>query len=164
VTHIWKCIPNWLSLENLFAGHINPGPGGNFLYTKSSWQKIGGYWEYGKGLHEAWGFTLKQLMSGSRIFVVADTFYYHRHGHDSLFVTESRNKTAEIEMVSKMLTPYQNRFSPTDWEYMKTNPDWYHNLDTHPIRVDNGIGKNGKLTMTCYGILLKFYHRVIRLV
>lgn len=160
VTHKWQCITGWLTLANLFAGHINPGPGGNFLYTKSSWKKIGGYWEYGKGLHEAWGFTLKQLTSGSRLFVVPDTYYYHRHGHDSLFVIESKNKTAEIEMLAKMLAPYQNRFDPLDWEYMKNNPDWYHKLDKHPIKVDGQTGKNGKMYLTWYGVVRKLLHKI----
>jgi len=160
VTHLWKCFPGWLPVANLFAGHINPGPGGNFLYTKASWQRIGGYSEYGKGLHEAWGFTLKQLMSGSKLFVVANTFYYHRHGHDSLFVTESKNKLAELEMLNKMLAPYQNRFDPSDFAYIKNNPNWYHHLDKHPIKIDNKLGENGKMVLTWYGLVRKLYHKI----
>lgn len=162
VTHIWTCLPGWLPIENLFAGHINPGPGGNFLYTKASWRRIGGYWEYGKGLHEAWGFTLKQLMAGSKLFVVAGTFYFHRHGHDSLFVTESKNKTAETAMINKMLEPYQDRFDASDWSYMKSNPNWYHNLDKHPIKVDTRLGKDGEMNLTWYGIARKVYRKIFK--
>ncbi len=163
VTHIWKCRPGWLHATDLFAGHINPGPGGNFLYTKTSWSKNNGYWEYGKGLHEAWGFSLKQLMAGAKFFVLEDTYYYHRHGHDSLFVTESRNKIGELEILSQMLEPYKNKFSAEDWDYISHNPNWYHQLDKRPIRIGGEIGENGKLCLTWYGIARKIYHKITHL-
>jgi len=72
ITHKWICKPGTMSLADFLSGHINPGPGGNFLYTKKSWDKIGGYWEYGSGLHEAWGFTLKQLANGAKFVVPQD--------------------------------------------------------------------------------------------
>jgi glycosyltransferase involved in cell wall biosynthesis len=34
ITHKWICLPGELTLENFLSGHINPGPGGNFLYKK----------------------------------------------------------------------------------------------------------------------------------
>ena len=161
VTHYWQCLTGWCTVNQLFAGHINPGPGGNFLYTKESWERIGGYSEYGKGLHEAWGFTLKQLMSGNKLYVAPDTFYYHRHGHESLFVSESRNKPGELELLQKILAPYRDQFSATEWTYIQENPDWYHQLDKRPIKLSGfEIGKNGKLKLTAYGLFRKIINKL----
>ena len=152
ITHYWYCNPGWFTTADLFAGHVNPGPGGNFLYTKASWQRVGEYWEYGKGLHEAWGFTLKQLMSGSKLFVVPETHYYHRHGHESLFVSESKNKPGEIYLLQKMLAPFERAFPKEEWGYMQSNPNWYSKLDERPITLTSSIkGKNGRLKVTWYG-------------
>lgn len=161
ITHKWICQPEWFTLADLFSGHINPGPGGNFLYTKASWERIGGYWEYGKGLHEAWGFTLKQLASSSRFYVVPQTYYFHRHGHESLFVSESRNKTGEVELLQKMLVPYEPLFPPEEWTYIQNNPAWYHNLESRPIKLKTGqIGKNGTHKLTLYGLYMKVKNKL----
>lgn len=152
LTHIWYCNPGWFTIADLFAGHINPGPGGNFLYTKACWEKVHGYFEYGRGLHEAWGFTLKQLAAGSKLYVVPNTYYFHRHGHESLFVSESKNRADERQLLFQFLTPYQHFFSPTDWDYMHTNEQWYRTLDTRPIGIVGGVpGKNGTMQVLLYG-------------
>lgn len=160
ITHYWHCKTGWLQVEDLFAGHINPGPGGNFLYTKASWERIGGYWEYGKGLHEAWGFTLKQLAAGNKLFVVPNTFYYHRHGHESLFTTESRNKPRETELLQKMVRNCAQLFPADEMQYMSNN-DWYHHLEQRPIRVKSGdMGTNGIMRHSLYGYLRKVIQKI----
>lgn len=152
ITHYWHCVPGLFTAADLFAGHINPGPGGNFLYTKASWQRIGGYWEYGKGLHEAWGFTLKQLLNGSKIFIVPGTYYFHRHGHESLFVSESKNKPGEVDLLQKMIAPFKDQFSESEWAYIESNPEWHRKLDSRPITLKAyELGKNGQLKVTWYG-------------
>ena len=50
-THRWICKPGIFTLADIFCGIVNQAPGGNYLYRKATWQRIGGYWEYGKGLH-----------------------------------------------------------------------------------------------------------------
>ncbi len=160
ITHYWHCQTGWLKIEDLFAGHINPGPGGNFLYTKASWEKIGGYFEYGKGLHEAWGFTLKQLAAGSKMFVVPNTFYFHRHGHESLFVSESRNKPGETELLQKIVRHFPLLFPLTEKQYMAES-DWYHKLDSRPITLMSGqVGTNGTMRYSLYGFFRKVIQKI----
>jgi glycosyltransferase involved in cell wall biosynthesis len=155
ITHYWHCRPGMFTLADFFAGHTNPGPGGNFLYTKQSWEAIGGYWEYGKGLHEAWGFTLKQLTAGARFVVVPATAYLHRHGHASLFATESKNQAEEQALVMKMIVPYQSLFEPADWEYITTTPTWHAVLNRRPVHLDGQpLGKTGTIRYTWWGRFL----------
>ena len=155
ITHFWHCRPGMFTLADLLAGHINPGPGGNFLYTKQSWERIGGYWEYGKGLHEAWGFTLKQLAAGARIAIVPNTAYLHRHGHASLFATESKKKAEEYTLTRKMIEPYLDRLEPDDRLYIEQTPAWYELLSKRPLRLrGSALGHTGHMERTWYGYYL----------
>jgi len=163
ITHLWHCRTGIFTLADLFAGHINPGPGGNFLYTKASWERIGGYWEYGKGLHEAWGFTLKQLAAGAKVFVVPNTFYLHRHGHASLFATESKKKTEEYVLTRKMIEPYLTLLEPSDRAYVETNSNWQEHLGDRPIKLKGQpIGKNGTTQRTWFGLWLALRFRFLQ--
>ncbi len=160
ITHYWYLQSGICRIENLFAGHINPAPGGNFLYTKASWERIGGYWEYGKGLHEAWGFSLKQLMAGNRMYVASNTAYLHRHGHDSLFVTESKRKQEEHRLLLQMLSPYKEHFTTNDWQRIEQDSSWYYSLKNNPIAVDGIYGADGTMVVTWYGRLWSLQRKI----
>jgi glycosyltransferase involved in cell wall biosynthesis len=144
VTHKWVFPHKRFYLSDLLAGHINPGPAGNFLYTKEIWKKVGKYWEYGKGLHEAWGFHLKLLAKGAKYVVLPNSCYYHRYGHESLFVRESKSVNDTINLANKMIKPFLNLIDAKDVQYMAVN-NWFTDLDNHPIRVKGyKIGHKGE--------------------
>jgi len=148
ITHKWIYKGGIMSLADFLSGPINPGPGGNFLYTKKSWEKIGGYWEYGKGLHEAWGYTLKQLANGSKFVVLPQSFYYHRHGGDSLFARESKKTNESSLMATKMMLNFANLLTDEDSAYIKSDwgsKNWFENFFEHPLHLRSGeIGISGK--------------------
>lgn len=138
ITHKWVYEKTTLTLADLLAGPYNPGPGGNFLYTKASWQKIGGYWEYGKGLHEAWGFSLKQLANGAKFVVLPQLYYFHRYGYDSLDVVGRREENGSGEMSTKMLMNFIDLISPEGVTYIKETPNWFLKLSQKPIHLASG--------------------------
>ncbi len=148
VTHMWVFDKKIMTLPDFLAGQINPGPGGNFLYTKASWEKVDGYWEYGKGLHEAWGFTLKQLANGAEFVVLPYSFYFHRYGHDSLFVTESKKKNESLIMATKMIANISYLITDEDILHIKNDATWFDNLSQKPIRLKTGeIGRTGHVVI-----------------
>ena len=148
ITHKCICRPGIMTLADFLAGPRNPGPGGNYLYTKASWQKIGGYWEYGYGLHEAWGFTLKQLANGAKFVIVPGTFYFHRYGWNSLTIRETKNKEEFSLMASKMIMPFLDLLSDEDANLIKSETGsrtWFGNFSQRPLRLKNGqAGQTGK--------------------
>lgn len=151
VTHSWMCVDQQLTLANFLSGTINPGPGGNFLYRKDVWKRVGGYWEYGRGLHEAWGFSLKLLVQGALFFVVPHTFYFHRYGHKSLFVRENAGAGESVKVTNKFIESAQllPLLDNKSQEYIKNTPNWFDFLDSRPLRLRNSpIGKNGKKTFS----------------
>jgi glycosyltransferase involved in cell wall biosynthesis len=147
VTHKWICHPGVMTLADFLAGHIVPG--GNFLYTKESWQRVNRYGEYGAGLHEFWGFSLKQIAMGSKFVVMPNTYYFHRYGHDSLFVRESKKNNESSLMATKMIMPFVNLIDENDAEYIMSEEGsrtWFDNLAKRPIRLKSGeIGKTGEI-------------------
>ncbi len=148
IDHKWIYKGGVMSLADFLAGPINPGPGGNFLYTKKSWEKIGGYWEYGKGLHEAWGYTLKHLANGSKFVVLPNSFYFHRFGGDSLFVRESKKTDESSLMATKMLLNFVHLLTDEDAEYLRSDwgsRNWFENFFERPIFL-----KSGETGMTGY--------------
>lgn len=149
ITHKWICKDGVMTLSDFFSGLINPGPGGNFLYKKDFWQKIGGYWEYGKGLHEAWGFSLKLLINGAKFIVVPETSYLHRYSHQSLFVRENSRTGESIRVTNKFIEPALGLFDEETQKYIKMTPNWFDLMGKTPLKLKNEpIGKNGKMVYT----------------
>jgi len=144
ITHKWIFEHKYFYLTDLLAGHINPGPAGNFLYTKHIWNEVGKYWNYGKGLHEAWGFHLKLLAKNAKYVVLPNYYYYHRYGYKSLYIRESKNINDSNTLTNKMIKPFLNLIDDEDAEYIKNN-NWFNNLDNRPIRVKgHKIGRKGE--------------------
>jgi glycosyltransferase involved in cell wall biosynthesis len=149
ITHKWICQSGIFTLADFFSGLINPGPGGNFLYKKDMWNKIGGYWEYGKGLHEAWGYSLKLLTNGAKFIVVPNTFYFHRYSHQSLFVSENSKKGAGAEVTNKFIVHALELLDEKTKTYIKATPDWLDLMRKQPLYLKDGsLGKNGKIVYT----------------
>ena len=141
-------------MDDLFAGNFNPGPIGNYLLTKECWGKVNGFSELEKGLHEAWIFTFKQLISGSKIYTNNKGFYFHRYGHESLTIREYKKNLVERNILQSALSNHMDIFTPTDRAYIEEyTPLWIHKLNKRPIILANSNkGKNGKIHRTLYGI------------
>ncbi|MEK7072347.1 MAG: glycosyltransferase family 2 protein [Patescibacteria group bacterium] len=149
ITHKWICNTGILTLADFLSGLINPGPGGNFLYKKEIWSKIGGYWEYGKGLHEAWGYALKLLINGAKFIVVPNTFYFHRYSHQSLFMRENARGGESANITNKFIEPALELLDTESREFVKKNNNWFDYMNKKPLYLKNRpLGKNGKLVYT----------------
>jgi glycosyltransferase involved in cell wall biosynthesis len=152
ITHRWIYPPGQMTLSDFLASTFNAGSGGNFLFSKKSWLNVGKYWEWGAGLDEAWGFTLKQLANGAKFFILPGSYYYHRHGHESLYVRESRNLNGKTAMATKMIKPFMNLLCEEDRKYILSKDGrctWIHHLNEHPVRtVSKEQGRSGIMVMT----------------
>lgn len=147
ITHKWIFNEGHISLADCLAGGIVPISSGNYLYSKSSWLKAGGYPEYAGAL-DAWGFGFKQIASGSKMMVMSDSHYFHRYGHESYWVRDS--KIGKISIIAlQIIVPYIDLFLEKDIRLMflkNYRNFWFENLDRKPIRLkDNSTGKKGEL-------------------
>lgn len=159
VTHKWICKTGNFTLADFLSGIINQGPGGNYLYKRSLWEKVGHFWEIGKGLHEAWANTLKFLINDAHCFVVPNTYYYHRWSHESLFVRESKKKNLETEITNKFIEPLTPLLTKVTQAYIKSTPHWYSKLESTPLYLANGqIGIDGKVVH--HSLIASLRHRL----
>lgn len=146
-THIWQFRSGPVSLADHLAGKIVPGASGNYLYTKLSWFKAGGYPE-SAGALDAWGFGLRQVATGQRMMVMPSGHYHHRYGHQSYWIRDvvGKNDQASIK-ASQLLSPFFDRLAKEDVDYILSpsgQKAWFKALDHHPIRVlDGNAGRAG---------------------
>lgn len=162
ITHKWIFKKEWFTLTDLFSGNYNPAPVGNYLFKKSIWEKVNGFDEYGKGLHEAWIFTLKNLVNGAKFYICNSGFYYHRYGHDSLTIREYSKESVEKDILKDVMDKYMFLFNPENQNYIISNtPNWIHELNKKPIElIDCELGINGKLERTYYGIYNSIFKKI----
>ena len=113
-----------------------PGASGNYLFTKDSWFKVGGYLP-AHGL-DTWSFGFRQVMEGGNIVTLKDTRYFHRYGIDNSYWTEFEKKYNPSMSALAYVIPYINRISKSDERYMfgRGRRTWLSKLDKHPIKIN----------------------------
>lgn len=148
-THKWIYKQGLITLADCLTGPVTPGASGNYMFTKESWIRAGGYPEFAR-TYDTWGFGFRQLATGAKMVVMPESFYYHRHGHDSNWVREARKGNASLKVLQIVL-PFLDMFDQKDVDYMmsrKGRYDWFENLEKHPIRLKSGdSGSTGFTTI-----------------
>jgi glycosyltransferase involved in cell wall biosynthesis len=147
VTHKWVYREGVITLEDSLAGFVFPGASGNYLYTKESWKKAGGYPEFAGAL-DTWGFGFRQLATGSKMIVLPDSFYYHRYGHESYWIRDSAQGKISTTAF-QIILPFIDLINSEDIEYImgvQGKLIWFDNMNVHPIKFKSGkIGKSGRV-------------------
>lgn len=140
----WKSLP-LTTLTDYMADNKNPGSGGNYLFTKRSWEKAGGYPESAGSL-DTWGFGFMQLASGCKVVALVGSYYFHRYGIDSYFVRDLRKRNMSLTAL-QLILPYHYLISPADLDYImsrKNRYTWFDNYHLRPIKIiEENIGMEG---------------------
>jgi glycosyltransferase involved in cell wall biosynthesis len=71
----------YFDFKDIMTDMKAPANGGNYLYTRMSYDRAGGYPDVKTG--DCWGFGLRQVATGTKIGYVPGTFYWHRFSSDS---------------------------------------------------------------------------------
>ena len=138
VTHKWIFKQGITTLADYLSGSIVPGASGNYLFTKDSWYRAGGYPE-GCWL-DTWGFGLRQVATGSKMCIMPNSYYYHRYGYESYWVREARKGKISLTALP-VLIPFFDLLSIKDIDYImsrKGRDVWFTNLEKHPVRLKSG--------------------------
>lgn len=139
ISHKWTCKAGNLTLSDALSSTIWPGPSGNYLFTLESWRRAGRYNEFVGGGIDSWVFGIQQLATGSKMGVLERTGYYHRHGHESAWVRNSKVGYSSLKALTALI-PYLDSIEPEDVEYLFSREGrytWFENLDHRPIRMRN---------------------------
>ena len=138
VTHKWL-FRETVSLSDALSGTVWPGPSGNYLFTRGSWERAGRYHEpyLENRSMDSWVFGIRQLGSGSKMVTLPGTCYLHRYGHRSHYVRNARRGNQSLAALVGLI-PLLDLIEDEDVEYLFSRNgryDWYDNLAEHPIRV-----------------------------
>lgn len=144
--YTWRIPEGDVSLADHLSGKNVPGQHGNYLFTKKSWEKALGYAE-GTGALDTSTFGLKQAITGAKIMVLKDSFYYHRLDYANSYWM--KDAEANIWSVSTKATyalmPLFHLIDEHYINYILGNGryTWYYQLAKKPIiLVQNENEKN----------------------
>lgn len=145
VTHRWVFKQGQITFADCLAGFVVPIASGNYLFTKESWLRAGGYPEFAGAL-DAWGFGLRQVATGSKMVVLPDSFYFHRYGHESYWVMDSKKDNISLTAL-QIVIPYIDLIVDKDINYIvgcKGRRVWFEQLEKRPLRLKSGkVGSVG---------------------
>ncbi len=149
--YVWALPDGEIGLQSYLSGENTPGQHGNYLFTKQSWLNAKGYAE-GVGALDTWTFGLRQAITGAKMTVLKDTFYYHRLDYQNSYWM--RDAEANLWSVSLKIThalfPFYDIIDEKFLKYMMGNGmySWYHNLKKKPLKLVEKGSKN------------EFYHKL----
>lgn len=138
IDYIWTLKAGVFPKELALSKELTPGSSGNYLFTKESWLKAGGYPEY-SGALDTWGFGIQQLLTGSKFVVLGNSYYYHRLLENSYYMRDAFRRQKSISMrATQILIPYFDQIDDHDINYIlskKNRNNWYSKLDQRPLKI-----------------------------
>ena len=136
--YIWKLPSGVISMEAHMNGDNVPGQHGNYLFTKESWARAGGYAE-GSGALDTFTFGLRQIITGTKFVSLEGTHYYHRLDYQGSYWmrdAESNLWTVSVK-AAQALTPFLHLIDEDFVKYMfgKGRYYWFYNLKKRPLKL-----------------------------
>ena len=136
--YIWSLPAGEFNTESYMKGENTPGQHGNYLFTKQSWINAKGYAE-GTGALDTWTFGLRQAITGAKMVVLKDTFYYHRlDSENSYWMRDAEANLWSVSVkAAYALFPFFDRIDEKYLDYMLGSGryTWFHNRDKKPIQL-----------------------------
>lgn len=136
--YTWSLPYGAVPLSAYLHGENTPGQHGNYLFTKKSWINAKGYSE-GSGALDTWTFGLRQAITGAKIMVLKDTFYYHRLDHkNSYWMRDAESNLWSVSIKATIaLMPFIDIIDEKFLKYMlgKGRYSWFHNLKNKPLKL-----------------------------
>lgn len=153
VTHKWVFNNKEIKLSDALAGPYWPGPSGNYMFTRLSWQRAGRFFEPSleNQTLDSWTFGIRQLGTRQKMVTLAETGYFHRYGHQSHYVkNESIGNKSLAALVG--VIPFLDQISESDIEYIFSREGrytWFDRLDKKPVHIKKQLsGQTGYLAET----------------
>jgi hypothetical protein len=134
------------------------------MFTKESWLKADGY-PVGNFL-DTWGFGFRQLASGSKMVVMSNSFYFHRWGHDSYWMRESRRTCPSLKALEIML-PFLDLIMDEDVNYIMGEAGrriWFDKLAERHVRAKaEKAGRSGQIVFPKVSLINRAIRKVVRM-
>ena len=142
LSHTWSFDLDSYTSKNYLSTVYVPGASGNYLYTKDSWIKAGGYPDFAGAL-DTWGFGLRQAFTGSSISIHKNSGYYHRLSEKSYWKSAAERANPSIQ-ATRVLLEFYGSLSKKSLDYILSKEHretWLDELDKNPLALNSK--KNG---------------------
>lgn len=129
-----------VTLADALSRHEVPGASGNYLFTKESWIRADGYPEFAGAL-DTYGFGFRQLATGSKMYTLPNSYYYHRQGIESYWIRFTRANNNWSLILTEILAPYAHLIAELDWQYIcgEGKNNWCLELPRRPISLKTEV-------------------------
>lgn len=116
----YNTVPNYTYDLYTWISHVmrNPAHSGNYLFTRKSYDRAGGYLE-NVGAQDTLAFGMAQLATGSVMKIKPNSFYWHRL-HDDSYWMEEEKKNANWKNINKVMNHFSEIFSPRSLQLLHT--------------------------------------------
>ncbi len=123
-----------VTLEYCLSENDTPPSSGNYMFTRESWKKANGYPD-GNWL-DTWGFGMRQLFSGAKMYTLPNAYYFHRRGHESYTIRELKKNNASLTAL-QLLIPHLQRLSKKSENFImgRGRYNWFEKLNKHPLAL-----------------------------
>ena len=136
----WRFHESSFQFEEFLRNTNIPASSGNYLFTRDSWQRAGGFPEH-SGALDTWGFGLRLAANGEAASLLRDSFYLHRLHEDSYWARFSKGSNPN-RVALQLLVPYLDRIHPLDVTYLFSSEgrdSWMDQLVQRPLHVNDAI-------------------------
>lgn len=135
----WVFKEGFFTLKDCLNGSVFPGASGNYLFTKESWTRAGGYPD---SWLDSWGLGVRQIATGSKMLAMPGTFYWHQykhsHGYESTYRKGVRTGRISSLAALQILIPFLQLLKPESVNYIfgeGKRTIWWDKLGQRPLRV-----------------------------
>jgi len=125
-------------LEHYLRRASVPGSSGNYMYTRASWERVGGLPKKTTVARPPWGFGFRQAAHGSRILVAPFGGYFHRRGHHSYYMRGLDEGTLS-EAAMPILQEFLYLLDEQDADYILNNDNWFERMKERPLRLRDDL-------------------------
>lgn len=126
-TWTYKHNNGFCDFSNVISNNSVPPASGNYLFTKESYIKSGGY-PPGYGM-ASWGFGFRQLVNGGRIAILENSFYWHRLSSTSEWWRGQARNTNDIDCKNFVLE-YAHLFTEESQKWLRSGENFFVGINS----------------------------------
>ena len=126
----WVLNQTPLTPEQMLRYAPTPGASGNYLFSKESWARSGGYPTKSESL-DTWGFGFRQLVAGYSPTVTPGTHYFHLLSPDSYWLRDARDTRAMSVRATALILESVNKIDPSIVSFVMSRrraSKWYSKM------------------------------------
>ncbi|MHB8578569.1 MAG: FkbM family methyltransferase [Ignavibacteriaceae bacterium] len=142
-SHSWifEAPNNVCDLKHIITNIKTPAASGNYLYTRKSYIKAGGY-PLMSGAMDAWGFGFRQHASGAKIAILSNSFYFHRISENGYWMRENRAHNND-KNATKIVREYSYLFDKETQKWLRSaeaEENFFENISKGKLKINNDFG------------------------